>query len=252
MASYGRLELLKASVGSALQQHYKNCDLVIVDDGSDTETVNWLKQLEAEQDAVRVFYQQHKGVAAARACGVEQAGSEYICILDSDDLLAPEAVGVLVSTALEQEAKLVYSGIRELRGNGSAVVQHYPRFSSVQSMLLATLLKPRLPFKHSGTLFHRETALALGSYNTTLPCKVDIDLYLKFLRAGFLPVLVNKPLVDFKMHKDSVSINRMQGIRVWLYLIDEYGPSNAFYRLCIKTVRVSSELLKRLYIEVFA
>jgi hypothetical protein len=117
-------------------------------------------------------------------------------------------------------------------------------------MIMATLLKPRVPFKHSGTLFRRQTALKLGSYDINLPCKVDVDLYLKFLKAGYLPEHVDQPLVDFRMHKNSLSINRLTGIRVWLYLINRYGPDNPVYRFLIKTVRVSAELLKRVYVEI--
>lgn len=251
MASYGRLELLKIAVKSALNQQYINFEIIIVDDGSDDETINWLRQLELKESKISVFYQKHQGVAAARANGVEKAKTEFICILDSDDTLACNALEKLVEAMCKKSGtQLVYSNIREIRANGGAVIQHYPQFDSTQAMIMTTLLKPRLPFKHSGTLFRRQTALELGSYNVDLPCKVDVDLYLKFLKAGHLPEHVNEPLVDFRMHKNSVSINRLLGIKVWLYLIDQYGPVNPLYRLAIKMVRVSAELLKRLYIAV--
>ena len=251
MASYGRLELLKGSVESALNQQYENYDVLIVDDGSDDEIIKWLQQLELKQPKVSVVFQKHRGVAAARANGVEKAKAEFICILDSDDTLAPNALEMLVAAMCSTPGcQLVYCNIREIRTNGDEVIQQYHQFDSTRKMLMTTLLKPRLPFKHTGTLFRRQTALELGSYNVDLPCKVDIDLYLKFLKAGYLPVHVNEPLVDFRMHKNSVSINRLLGIKVWLYLIDCYGPINPAYRLLIKMVRVSAELLKRLYMAV--
>lgn len=251
MASYGRLELLKGSVESALNQQYKNYDVLIVDDGSDDEIINWLQQLELKQPKVSVIFQKHKGVAAARANGVEKAKAEFICILDSDDTLASNALEMLVTAMYSTPGcQLVYCNIREIRANGDEVIQQYHQFDSTRKMLMTALLKPRLPFKHTGTLFRRQTALELGSYNVDLPCKVDVDLYLKFLKAGYLPAHVNQPLVDFRMHKNSVSINRLLGIKVWLYLIDCYGPVNPVYRLVIKMVRVSAELLKRLYMAV--
>jgi glycosyltransferase involved in cell wall biosynthesis len=251
MASYGRLELLKDAVDSALKQVYSNFELIIVDDGSDGDVISWLKRLAQGASNITVYYQKHQGVAAARAHGVEQARTELICILDSDDLLAADALEKLVE-AIEKKpgTQLVYCNIRELRDSGEVSIQHYQSFTSPQAMLKTTLMKPRLPFKHSGTLFRRQTALDLGSYDVDLPCKVDIDLYLKFLTAGYLPVHVDAALVDFRMHKNSVSINRLLGIKVWLYLIDKYGPASVFHRLYIKTVRVIAELLKRLYVEM--
>lgn len=251
LASYGRLEYLRQAVDSALQQNYANYRILVVDDGSDDEVVDWLHQVEGQQPRISVVYQDHQGVAAARAAGVEQASTELICILDSDDMLAADALKILTN-ALRQHAgtRIVFGNIRELRANGTKNPQRYRQYDTTAAMILATLLKPRLPFKHSGTLFHRQTALDLGSYDVRLPCKIDIDLFLKFLAAGHLPLHVDEALVDFRMHKNSVSIDRITGIRVWLYLIDRYGPENPLYRLVIKTIRVSAELLKRLYMEI--
>ena len=251
LASYGRLEFLKDAVNSALNQQYPNYGILIVDDGSSHEVIEWLRFLEVSEPKVSVVYQNHQGVAAARAKGLEKAGTDLVCILDSDDRLTRDALETLVD-AMSRHAgiHLVFANIREVRISGEAVVRRYTQYDSTRTMTLATLLKPRLPFKHSGTLFRRQSALALGSYNINLPCKVDIDLYLKFLKAGYLPEHVDKALVDFRMHKNSVSIDRLSGIRVWMYLINQYGPVNPLYRLFIKTVRVSAELLKRVYVEI--
>jgi len=251
VASYGRLELLKGAVDSTLIQQYPNYEILIVDDGSEQEVIEWLQLLEASEPKVSVVYQSHQGVAAARAKGLEKARTDLICILDSDDRLAEDALDMLVDAmSRHTDIHLVFANIRQVRVNGETVIRRYSQYDSTRAMTLATLLKPRLPFKHSGTLFRRQTALALGSYDINLPCKIDIDLYLKFLKAGYLPQHVDKALVDFRMHKDSVSIDRLSGIRVWMYLIDRYGPANPIYRLFIKTVRVGAELLKRVYIEV--
>lgn len=251
MASYGRLELLKAAVKSALDQDYPNFEILIVDDGSGSDVIDWLQQLESDDPRVSVLYREHQGVAPARATGVEMARSNLVCILDSDDTLDSNALKKLVNAMHRREGiQLVFTDIREVRVTGEAVIRRYAQFNSPQAMTMSTLLKPRVPFKHSGTLFRRQTALELGSYDVNLPCKVDIDFYLKFLRAGYLPEHVGEPLVNFRMHKNSVSKDRMTGIRVWLHLINRYGPVNPIYRFLIKSVRIGAELLKRVYIEI--
>lgn len=250
MACYDRLELLQQSVQSALDQRYSNFEVLIVDDGSGREVIDWLESLESREPRIRVIYQQHHGVAAARARGVDAAQTEWICILDSDDLLREDALRTLVDAMREHGAEIVFADICEVRANGEAAVQRYRQHDSTRSMMLATLLKPRLPFKHSGTLYRRQTAIEIGSYDTGLSCKIDVDLYLKFLRAGHLPVHVERVLVDFRMHKNSLSYDRFEGIRIWMYLIDRYGPANAFARVFIKSVRSGAELLKRVYIEL--
>jgi glycosyltransferase involved in cell wall biosynthesis len=253
LAAYGRLPLLKESMASALAQSHPSFEVLVVDDGSDTDTQTWLRQVESEHDKLRVIFQDHEGVAVARARGVREARGELVCILDSDDALVPFALQRLSDTlTAHPNSLLAYSQIREIRPSGTAIVVTYPKFETARAMLWATLLSPRVPFKHSGTTFRREAAIALGSYDPELPCKVDIDFYLKFMRAGHQPFLIAEPLVEFRMHKNSISRNRWLGLKVWFLLIDRYGPRNLLVRLGIKSVRGVSEGLKQLYLEVFA
>lgn len=251
MASYRRLSLLKLAVGSALAQDYSSYEVVVVDDGSDEETLAWLRSAQAADSRLRVVCQEHLGVATARARGVAEARGMLVCILDSDDMLVPHALKRLTEEfSAHPETVLVHTNIAEYRPNGVVKVLQYPDFSNARRMLRAILLSPRVPFKHSGTMFQRRVAVELGSYDRNLPCKVDIDFYLRFLRAGHLPRLVSEPLVDFRMHKDSISRNRLLGLRVWFHLIDCYGPPNPACRLGLKALRVASEGSKWLYVEL--
>jgi glycosyltransferase involved in cell wall biosynthesis len=251
MASYGRLHLLKSAVESALAQEYGNFEVLIIDDGSDEATKTWLRHSEMDHGRLRVLFQQHQGVAVARAFGVEEARGELICILDSDDTVVPHALKRLTDVFESRpDTTIVYTEINELRPTGAKIVRRFPRFSSARQMLRATFLRSRVPFKHSGTTFRRRDAIAIGSYDRRLPRKVDIDLYLKFLSAGHQPYLVREPLVNFRMHEDSLSINRMLGLRVWFQLIDRYGPRNPAMRGLLKAKRATAEFMKWFYIKM--
>lgn len=251
IAAHDRLLLLKQSVASALAQNYPSFEVLVVDDGSDEPTRAWLRSAEERFERLRVIFSEHRGVGAARATGVTEARGDLVCILDSDDALMPHALRRLSQVFEEHpDSVLVYTQIRELRPNGKIVVRAYPTFTTARAMLWATMLKPRVPFKHSGTMFRRSVAIGLGSYDRELPCKVDIDFYLRFMIAGHRPRLVAEPLVDFRMHKHSISRDRGLGLRVWFRLIDRYGPPNPVARLGIKAIRGISEGLKQLYIEL--
>ena len=59
-----------------------NYEIVVVDDGSTDDTVDWLKT--AALPHVHLFQQDHLGAAAARNLGVAQAQGETIIFIDSD------------------------------------------------------------------------------------------------------------------------------------------------------------------------
>ncbi len=86
--TYNRLPILQKCLRSLENQ--QNCDLVrdyeviIVDDGSSDQTLEWLDTHHAEFPHVRCLSQVHQGPAAARNLGVEQAQGDTIIFIDSD------------------------------------------------------------------------------------------------------------------------------------------------------------------------
>ncbi len=89
-----RLDLLKVTIKSLLDQSYQFWEAIIVDDGSDDNTTDWLTKLGREDKRIR-FFKRNGGRTGAQACrniGVEESRGIYVMFLDSDDCLAPYAV----------------------------------------------------------------------------------------------------------------------------------------------------------------
>ena len=59
----------------------------MIDDGSTDGTAPWLKK---EYPTVKLIEQANQGVSAARNAGIQQAKSDWIALLDSDDEWFPE------------------------------------------------------------------------------------------------------------------------------------------------------------------
>jgi glycosyltransferase involved in cell wall biosynthesis len=63
---------------------------VIVDDGStDISSVNRLVEISSGDSRIKVIHQDNAGPGAARNVGFRHSTGQYICILDSDDMLEP-------------------------------------------------------------------------------------------------------------------------------------------------------------------
>ena len=78
----------------ALLSSYRDFEIVIVDDGS---TDDLLTILQGCDPRVRVISQPNRGMSAARNLGMEHSDSEYIALLDSDDIWHPEKLTAQVS-----------------------------------------------------------------------------------------------------------------------------------------------------------
>jgi len=248
LAAHNRLALLQQSIASALAEIGDQDEVLVIDDGSGEETRDWLAAKAQAQTGLRVIHQPNQGVAAARANGVEAALGEFIFILDSDDQVEAGALAqVAEAFAASPEIDLLYGNNLHVFPDGTEHLRRYQQYPSNQKFLRATFVSPRVPFKHSGTSFRRATALELGNYDASLPIKIDVDFFLRFMHNDRVLRHLDAPLVRFQVHSEMMSRNRAKGIAAWMLLIDRYGPRNPIARGYMKLCRAGSERLKSLY-----
>lgn len=100
---------LHHSVESALNQTYKNIEIILIDDGSADGSGTLCDQYAAEHENIRVIHQPNSGVCAARNTGLDAADGAYIMFLDGDDFISPHAVEVLLND-LSGVKDCIYSG----------------------------------------------------------------------------------------------------------------------------------------------
>ena len=80
---------LRQAIDSALAQTYPHVNILVVDDGS---TDNTREIVESYGERVGYFYQENKGLAAARNIGITQTRGEFVCLLDADDVILPHMI----------------------------------------------------------------------------------------------------------------------------------------------------------------
>lgn len=95
---YNRQDCIVRCIESVVNQSFVPFELLIVDDGSQDDTVAIIQPYIEKNPWITLYKMaQNKGVNAARNCCVSQARGEYILWLDSDDELVPEAIEQIVN-----------------------------------------------------------------------------------------------------------------------------------------------------------
>ena len=82
--TYNRAHILGRALEAILLQTFQDFEIVIADDGSTDNTREILKPY-LEDKRIKYFFQQNKGVCAARNLGASNANGQYLVFLDSDD-----------------------------------------------------------------------------------------------------------------------------------------------------------------------
>ena len=87
---------IETAVQSALDQTYKNIEIIVVDDCSKDDTV---AKLAGFRDKIQVLqHEKNQGAAEARNTGVRHCRGNLIAFLDGDDKWAPEKLKIFVES----------------------------------------------------------------------------------------------------------------------------------------------------------
>jgi glycosyltransferase involved in cell wall biosynthesis len=91
-------------------QEFDSYEVILVDDGSMDCSSEICDSYVSEDDRFYVIHKSNGGVSSARNAGIEVAKGDYIMFLDADDIISPDALGILSLN----DADLVLGGFRKV------------------------------------------------------------------------------------------------------------------------------------------
>lgn len=112
---------LPQCLDSILRQTYQEWELIAVDDGSEDGSIEILKSYEQRDNRIRIISKKNEGVSIARNVALEHAHGDYIYFVDSDDVVMPEALMILVEAMESSHATFVKSDFLPIDEQGKQV-----------------------------------------------------------------------------------------------------------------------------------
>lgn len=83
---------LEQTLQCLCQQTFSDLEILVADDGSTDDSAAIVKRMQKHDSRISYFFQPNKGQSAARNLVLQYATGEYIYFMDSDDLIAPDAM----------------------------------------------------------------------------------------------------------------------------------------------------------------
>ena len=183
-----------ATIGRALAsvaaQTFCPSEVIIVDDGSDAETGDQLKELTEKYDSdwLRVyFFDKNRGPAAARNFGWERARAPFVAFLDADDSWHQDKIALQL-TFMRQNPEISICGHR--CGGESSLIRKLPqKFQVIDCNLKKLLFRNRL--QTPTVMLKRDLVLR---FPETARYSEDYYLWLALLKVGYTAVFMDLPL----------------------------------------------------------
>lgn len=198
MPSYNHAPYITRAIASVRAQTYDRIELIVVDDGSSDGSVALLRELQAEH-GFTLICQENAGVCRTLNRGVREAATgDYIALLASDDLWAPDKLErQLAALEADPAAEFCFSqAVEFIDDDAPASGRIFPKRCLRGTVLKKVFLRQHVP---AGTmLFSRRLYDQLGGFDETLR-EEDWDFVIRSAAATRFAA-VDAPLLHYRAH----------------------------------------------------
>jgi len=143
MPVYNAERYLAEAVDSVLSQTYRSLELIIIDDCSKDNSLEIARSYAQRDARVRVIAgEKNQGVARVRNRGIQEAGGEYIALLDSDDAWREDKLERQVKLIGSAGAQIAYCSYDFMDENGKSVLKPFivPEQTNYRKMLISNAI----------------------------------------------------------------------------------------------------------------
>lgn len=203
-ASFNQGRYIEETILSVLNQHYPNVEHIVIDGGSTDET-GAILGLYANRLA-RVISEKDNGQSDAINKGMRLATGDILTWLNSDDMLAPDALATMAMAFHYSQADMV-AGICITHKNGQKIGQCIT--SCVNGPLPIDDLLNLEGCWSQGQFFYQPEVMftrrlwerAGGHVDDSLFYCMDYELWLRFAEAGARLHVVGRPTAWYRVHE---------------------------------------------------
>jgi len=226
------VELVRA-VTSALNQTWKNLEIVVIDDASSEDMTPFQDFMDAFQGQKSqasekptsaniqwIKLTENHGACHARNLGLKSAKGEFINFLDDDDELFPDKLQKQVQkffNSNDPQLAVVTSHMVDVRSGDEILTLNRHKGSLYPAILGSWLVKGI----HT-SLFKREKLVSLGGFDEALEANQEYDLMIRLMEEHTVDY-VDEPLCIAHRSRDQISLNFGKKRRGARYLFQKHS-----------------------------
>lgn len=210
MAAHNSERTIAQAIASVRLQTCENWELLVIDDGSEDDTVAIASSFHDHR--IHVMHQPNRGPAATRNAGIERAQAPLVSTLDSDDLWHPRYLQVVAEAlSRERDASFAYTDAWVLDDPSGRIRRTtemaYQRPPDPPPSTASTFLKELIKrnFIYNSVTTRREALIRVGGYDERLWVGEDWELWLRLVASGRCGIRAPGILAVHRNHAGSLS-----------------------------------------------
>jgi glycosyltransferase involved in cell wall biosynthesis len=227
--TFNRAHLINETIICAINQTYRNLEIIVVDDGSTDNTKEIINEINDER--IHYIYQNHSGLPAkTRNRGIIEANGSYLAFLDSDDLWTPKKLEIQMNHIKKQNFLLIASNFSYFPRE----FNRYPSFKLHNNKIISFQdLLGKNYINSSSVLFRKDLIKKIGFMDESkyLRSGQDYDFWLKVLKYRDKSILLLKEkLVKTRIHDSNLTISKTRENSYYYKELKKYAYLYKKYR----------------------
>ena len=202
---------------SLLEQGTNAVEWVIVDDGSDSNTLRCLEEIErCSSVPTNVIHTTNLGPSHARNLGFNSSRGRWVKFVDADDLLDPMHLSKQLEIAQSDPTAIIFSPTHSLYDSRSG--KRIERFEEINIEDRSDCFRDCLfqaSFCHSSALYPRFLVDSVGGYDETLRSDEDGDFLLRLFLEKPKLICTPGPGFIYRSHNYNSRITLSNDSKVW-------------------------------------
>lgn len=206
--AYNAAAFIGQTLDSVMEQRLLPNEIIVVDDGSTDQTSKIVEHYANKHNCIQLIQQDNLGVGAARNTGIAACTSEWIALLDADDLWFPDKLQKQAELAINSSSNigLIYCW--------SVLIDEYGKIFKLQGKadyqgnVWGILLTETIVTNTSVPLIRKSAIEKIGGFecfsDTQVTGSEDQILYQK-LAEHYQFSLVPEYLSTYRIHSDNMS-----------------------------------------------
>jgi len=190
--TYNRVNYLKNTINSLLNQTNMPYEIIVIDDGSTDGTKEYLEEISQKYKIIKCFYQKNSGPAKARNLGIKKARGNIIAFLDDDEIAHKNWIKVIVET---------FKKFDNIGGVGGPYIEErskniYEKYLKLQFNITNSKNFKKLPYLGGNTAFCKKVLQEIGGFDEKLIRGEDVDLSFRIRLKGY-KIIYNKDMIIY-------------------------------------------------------
>ena len=237
---YKKKFFFNKTILSAVNQSYKNIEIIIIYDDTSKEELKYVKKITHKKKNIKILINSKNiGAGLSRNKGIKKSKGEFLAFLDADDIWKRNKLKEQIKFMNSNKIDASYTGYKILdEENNNTGVRVSKKKISYKDLIYSC------DIGLSTVIIRKKKLIELNCFFPSLKTKEDYVLWLKLSKKGLIFNGINNCLSYWKKTDNSLSSNLFQkladGFKVY-YIYLKFG----FFKSLIHLIILSINFLKK-------